>query len=300
MLQLSGLRKQYGSVVALNGCTFRAEPGRMLGFLGPNGSGKTTAMRAVFGLVHLDDGAVSWRGEAIRPEERARFGYMPEQRGLYPRMRVRDQAIYFGQIHGLSSSAAASAADQWLDRLGLGDRGESRLEELSHGNQQRVQLIVSLVHEPDLLILDEPFSGLDPIGVEALGEVVREQAARGAAVVFSSHQLDLVEDLCDDIAVVHAGRVVLDGALNEVRAASPSRYVHASVGGDGAATWHDGIAGAEVIWQRNSETRLRVPANSDPAQLLAAAQGAGEVRFFRFEPPLLSDLFMEAVNEVPV
>ena len=298
MLELTGLKKRYGDVLALSDCTFRAQPGRMLGFLGPNGSGKTTAMRSVFGLVHLDAGTVHWRGEPIRPEERARFGYMPEQRGLYPRMRVRDQAIYFGRLHGLSAAEASASADRWLERLGLTDRADARVEELSHGNQQRVQLIVALVHEADLLILDEPFSGLDPIGVAALGDVVREQAARGAAVVFSSHQLDLVEDLCDDIAVIHRGRVVLDGSLDEVRAASPSRYVHASVraGRDGA-TWAEHIEGTELLWERGTEARLRVPADADPARLLAAVQAGGPVTFFRFEPPSLSDLFMEAVNE---
>ncbi|MDA0350998.1 MAG: ATP-binding cassette domain-containing protein [Chloroflexi bacterium] len=300
MLELTDLEKRYGDVRALDGCTIRAQPGRMLGLLGPNGSGKTTAMRSVFGLVHLDRGAVHWRGAPIRPEERARFGYMPEQRGLYPRMRVRDQAIYFARLHGLSTSDAATAADHWLERLGLADRATARVEELSHGNQQRVQLIVALAHQADLLILDEPFSGLDPIGVAALGDVVREQAERGAAVVFSSHQLDLVEDLCDDIAIIHRGRVVLAGELDAVRAASPSRYVHASVVTDGAAaTWHAGIEGAETMWERGPESRLRVPNDANPALLLWAAQAAGEVRFFRFEPPALSDLFMEAIGAAP-
>jgi ABC-2 type transport system ATP-binding protein len=300
MLELTGLNKRYGKVVALDGATLRAQPGRMLGFLGPNGSGKTTAMRSVFGLVHLDAGSTTWQGDAIESEDRARFGYMPEQRGLYPRMRVRDQVVYFGRLHGLSSRDSKAATDQWLDRLGLTDRADSRVEELSHGNQQRVQLMVALVHEADLLILDEPFSGLDPLGVAALGDVVREQAERGAAVVFSSHQLDLVEDLCDDIAVISRGRVVLDGDLAEVRAASPSRYVHASVVPTGTGVpWHEAIEGVELLWERNREARLRVPASADPAALLAAAQAAGEVVFFRFEPPSLSDLFMEAVNEEP-
>ena len=300
MLELANLGKRYGDVVALNDCTFSAQPGRMLGFLGPNGSGKTTAMRSVFGLVHLDGGDVRWRGDAIRPEQRARFGYMPEQRGLYPRMRVRDQVVYFARLHGMPGAEAGRAADNWLERLGLGDRANARVEELSHGNQQRVQLIVALVHDADLLILDEPFSGLDPIGVAALGDVVREQAARGAAVVFSSHQLDLVEDLCDDIAVIAHGRVVLEGALDEVRAASPSRYVHASVtANDGRPAWHADLEGVELQWQRGADVRLRVPTDADPARLLAAAQAGGALGFFRFEPPLLSDLFMEAVGEEP-
>jgi ABC-2 type transport system ATP-binding protein len=298
MLELDRLAKRYGKVTALDGCTVRVEPGRMLGFLGPNGSGKTTAMRSIFGLVHLDAGSVRWRSRDITAEDRRRFGYMPEQRGLYPRMRVRDQVVYFARLHGRSSADSAAAADRWLDRLGLADRAGSRLEELSHGNQQRVQLIVALAHDADLLVLDEPFSGLDPLGVAALGEVVREQAARGAAVIFSSHQLDLVEDLCDDVAIIHHGRIVLDGPLAAVRSGSPYRYLHTSV--DTTATghdnWHHAIEGAELAWTKGPEVRLRIPAGTDPTALLTAAQHAGDVAFFRFEPPLLSDLFMEAVN----
>ena len=185
VLEFADLSKRYGDVSALDRCTFSVAPGRMVGLLGPNGSGKTTAMRSVFGLVHLDAGEVRWRGRPIRPEERARFGYMPEQRGLYPRMRVRDQVVYFAQLHGLSGAAAGLAADGWLERLGLADRASARVEELSHGNQQRVQLIVALVHEADLLILDEPFAGLDPIGVASLGatgRAARAPARRGLAV----------------------------------------------------------------------------------------------------------------------
>ena len=302
MLELTGLRKRFGNVIALDDCSLRAEPGRMLGFLGPNGSGKTTAMRSIFGLIHLDAGRVHWRSRPISSDEHRRFGYMPEQRGLYPRMRIREQIVYFARLHGRSATEAAHAADHWLDRLGLAERAGSRLEELSHGNQQRVQLIVAIAHDADLLVLDEPFAGLDPIGVESLGELVREQAARGAAVLFSSHQLDLVEDLCDDITIIHRGRTVLDGPLADVRAASPSRYIHASVAPRGLGSgqpWHAALAGLELLWSRNNESRLRVPVDTDPAALLAAAQAAGDVVFFRFEPPLLSDLFMEAVNERP-
>ena len=297
MLELTNLHKRFGDVVALEGCNLRACPGRMVGFLGPNGSGKTTAMRSIFGLIHLDAGTASWHSQPISNDEHRRFGYMPEQRGLYPRMRVRDQIVYFARLHGRDAAEASQAADHWLDRLGLADRASSRLEELSHGNQQRVQLIVAIAHEADLLVLDEPFAGLDPIGVESLGEVVREQAARGAAVLFSSHQLDLVEDLCDDVTIIHRGRTVLEGALAEVRAASPSRYVHASVDSNSDRPWHEAIEGTELLWSRNDERRLRVPVDADPAALLAAAQAAGTVTFFRFEPPLLSDLFMEAVND---
>ena len=168
MLGFDGVTKRFGSLTALDGCTFAARPGRLTGFLGPNGAGKTTAMRAVFGLVELDAGTVRWHGRPISAAERARFGYMPEERGLYPRMRVRDQLVYLGELCGRAGRDVARSVDAWLERLDLAGRAADRLDALSHGNQQRVQLIAALVNEPDLLVLDEPFSGLDPIAMDAM------------------------------------------------------------------------------------------------------------------------------------
>jgi ABC-2 type transport system ATP-binding protein len=297
MLEFVNLHKRYGDVRALDGCSFSVTPARVLGFLGPNGAGKTTAMRSVFGLVRLDGGSVRWMGRDVTREDRLRFGYMPEERGLYPRMHVHDQVAYFAEIHGLSKSAAQRAADAWLERLGLMDRALAKVEELSHGNQQRVQLAVALVHGGDLLVLDEPFAGLDPIGVSTLGEVIRDEAKRGAAVVFSSHQLDLVENLCDDVAIIDHGRIVLNGSLLDVREASRYRYVQMAIEPrDSAIDWGSLISGAEVVWERDREVRLLVPRDSDPGELLSQARKAGEVRSFRFEPPSISDLFVEAVR----
>ena len=225
VLEFDSAAKRFGPVTALDGCTFTARPGRMTGFLGPNGAGKTTAMRTVFGLVGLDAGAVRWRGAPISGAERARFGYMPEERGLYPRMRVREQLVYLGQLCGGTSKAVGRVADRWLERLGVADRASDRLDALSHGNQQRVQLIAALVNEPDLIVLDEPFSGLDPIAMDAMAGLLAELAAAGATVLFSSHQLDLVEDLCEDVVIIDHGRVVLAGELADLRSAVPERFV---------------------------------------------------------------------------
>ena len=195
----------------------------MLGFLGPNGAGKTTTMRAIFGLVELDGGQVLWDGRPIGLAERLRFGYMPEERGLYPRMPVGEQIAYFGRLHGLDASAARAAAARWLERLGLAGRAAAKVEELSHGNQQRAQLAAALVHEPELLVLDEPFAGLDPVAVRTLAEILRGEAARGAAVLFSSHQLELVEDICEDVAIIDHGRIVAgDVAALKRRVAPPA------------------------------------------------------------------------------
>lgn len=293
MLELDRLSKRFGEVIALDGCAFRVRPGRMVGFLGPNGSGKTTAMRSIFGLVALDGGEVRWDGAPVTSEASRRFGYMPEARGLYPKMKVREQVEYFATLHGLDRAAARQSAGRWLERLGLAERADSTVESLSHGNQQRVQLAVSLAFPADLLVLDEPFSGLDPIAVATMGEVIREEAARGSAVLFSSHQLDLVEDLCDDVVIIDHGRVVLDGVLREVRAASPYRYAEVT---GGAPDWHAALPGAEVISRRDGRVRLRLPASTAPDDVLAAARPGGAVEGFRFEPPSLSDLFVEAVT----
>ena len=203
---------------ALDGMSFTVRPGAVTGFLGPNGAGKTTTMRAIFGLTALDAGAVRWDGRPVDGDVRRRFGYLPEERGLYPTMRVGDQLRFLGRLRGLTKDEADRRATSWLERLGLADRAGSNLEDLSLGNQQRIQLISALVHEPDVLILDEPFSGLDPIAVDALSKILVSEARRGATVLFSSHQLDLVEDLCEDAVIVDRGRAVAQGPLDEITA----------------------------------------------------------------------------------
>jgi ABC-2 type transport system ATP-binding protein len=295
MLEILHLTKRYGHVVALNDATFAARTGRLVGFLGPNGAGKTTTMRCVFGLATPDAGETRWNGRPIDQATRLRFGYMPEQRGLYPRMKVGEQLSYFAQHHGMSARTAKAAAVRWLARMGLEDRINSRLEELSHGNQQRVQLAVALVHDPELLVLDEPFSGLDPIGIRTMTEVLRERAAAGVGVIFSSHQLDLVESICEDVVIIARGSIVAAGPIDELKRSSGRRHLDVEVeGGDGA--WIDGLGGAIVLEHRGGRVRLLVEDTVDLRQILDRASQAGTVRRFSFQPPALSELFMEAVE----
>jgi ABC-2 type transport system ATP-binding protein len=298
MLEIIDLTKRYGPVVALDGASFTARPGRIVGFLGPNGAGKTTTMRCVFGLAVPDRGEVRWKGQPVDRDMRLRFGYMPEQRGLYPRMRVAEQLSYFGQQHGMSGKAANASAAAWLERMGLGDRAKSKLEELSHGNQQRVQLATALVHDPELLVLDEPFSGLDPIGIATMTDVVREQASKGAGVVFSSHQLDLVEDVCEDVVIIARGRIVASGAIDELKAASGRQHLEIEVAG-AHGDWLDGHDRLQVLDRSGDRVKLLVDRGVDLTDLLARAKAAGEVRTFSYEPPKLSELFMEAVAPEP-
>ncbi len=205
LLELDGLSRRFGTVTALDNLSFSVPSGQVVGFLGPNGAGKNTTMRAIFGLTDLDAGSVRWNGVPVGATQRRRFGYMPEERGLYPNMLVAEEVEYLGRLHGMDTRSAAAATKQWLERLDVADRSTSKVETLSHGNQQRVQLTAALVHDPEVLVLDEPLSGLDPTGIDAIGEVLVEQARAGRCVLFSSHQLDLVEDLCESVAIIDRG-----------------------------------------------------------------------------------------------
>jgi ABC-2 type transport system ATP-binding protein len=294
VLELRELARRYGDVVALDGISFSVEKGQMFGFVGPNGAGKTTTMRIILGVLAADRGEVIFDGRPVDFETRRRFGYMPEERGLYPKMRVRDQLVYLARLHGLDAAAAARSADEWIDRLGLTERAGDRVEQLSLGNQQRVQLAAALVHGPQLLVLDEPFSGLDPVGVDVLSGVLGEYAAGGVPVVFSSHQLELVERLCEAVAIIKDGRLVASGGVEELRdRGARGRLVRVAVDSD--ADWVAGVPGAEVVDRGPRGTLVALNDGAGPDAVLDAARSAGTVTYFALERPTLTDLFREAV-----
>jgi ABC-2 type transport system ATP-binding protein len=296
VLEVEGVNKRYGAVHALDGCTFVANPKRMIGLLGPNGAGKTTLMRCILGLVEPDAGTLRWRGAPITDEARRRFGYMPEERGLYPTMPVGDQVRYFARLSGLSRVAAGRSARAVLDRTGLGEHRNRRVEQLSHGNQQRVQLAVALVHEPDLLVLDEPFAGLDPLGIEGLGGLLRELTEHGTMLLFSSHQLDLVQHLCQDVITMDRGRVMLAGPLEELQEATGRRHVDVAFGRPPAPGWPAGLPGVQPEPVDERHFRLVLASAGDLGEVLRAAQVAGPVTRFDFEPPSLEEMFREAIG----
>jgi ABC-2 type transport system ATP-binding protein len=297
VLELDGLTRRFGDLVALDGVTFSVAPGRLCGFVGPNGAGKTTAMRIVLGVLEPDEGDVRWNGAEVDAATRARFGYMPEERGLYQKMRVRDQLVYFARLHGMPAADAASAADRWIERLGLAERAGDRVEELSLGNQQRVQLGIALVHDPEVLVLDEPFSGLDPVGVDVMSGVLHERADAGVPVMFSSHQLELVERLCEDVAIVNHGRLVASGPVAELRERGRDgvEQVRVRVEGDGDGRWLAGVPGAELAEAGPRGLLVRLPPGADPVAVLDAARAAGTVTHFSLERPTLAELFRAAV-----
>jgi len=294
LLELDGLTRRYGAITALDDLSFSVPAGKVVGFLGPNGAGKTTTMRAVFGLTDLDAGAVRWNGAPVGQPERRRFGYMPEERGLYPSMLVGDQLEYLGRLHGMSAPDAAAATRTWLERLGIADRAGSKVESLSHGNQQRIQLAAALVHGPELLILDEPLAGLDPAGIDAIGDVLVEQARAGCCVVFSSHQLDLVEDLCEAVTIIDHGRLVVTGSVDDLATSGPRRLV-VRVEGNRDEAWVRQIPGVTVSEVDRGALRLVLDESVDSQSVLEAAMAAGRVTEFVFERRRLSEVFREAL-----
>ncbi|MFB4292737.1 ABC transporter ATP-binding protein [Nonomuraea sp. ATR24] len=297
MLEISELRKRFAAApgategkLALDGIGFTVRPGEMFGFVGANGAGKTTTMRIVMGVLKADSGSVSWQGKPLGYGERQRFGYMPEERGLYQKMRAGEQIEYFGQLHGLSAPAAKKATDDLLERLGLTERRNDSVESLSLGNQQRVQLAVALVHDPEVLILDEPFSGLDPIAVETLATALQERCRGGVPVIFSSHQLELVERLCDSVGIVSAGRMVASGTVGDLRAAEGGtlRVVVRSA----TPGWADGLPGELSV---TGDRHTLLVAGGDDQEILRRALKAGHVEHFGVEQPTLTEIFKEAV-----
>ncbi|MGN6330190.1 MAG: ABC transporter ATP-binding protein [Motilibacteraceae bacterium] len=308
VLEVDGLHKSFGEVRALSGLGFTVGPGQVYGFVGRNGAGKTTTMRIVLGVLAPDAGQVRWRGRPVDAEVRRRIGYMPEERGLYPKMQVREQLEYLARLHGVGARRARAAVTEWLEVLGVAERAGDRVEALSLGNQQRVQLAAALVHDPEVLVLDEPFSGLDPVGVDALSGALRRRVADGVPVVFSSHQLDLVERLCDAVGIVREGRMVASGTVAELRGSRRRRLrvvVEPRAAGRTGADdggWVRSLRGVQVVPEepvRATDTGrgllLELAPDVDDQAVLAAAQAAGVVRAFAPVQLSLTDLFREAV-----
>ena len=293
MLELDVLTRRYGENVALDSLSFNVKRGEVVGFLGPNGAGKTTAMRAILGIVSPDSGEVRWDGKLADLSVRLSFGYMPEERGLYPTMKIIEQLIFLGQLHGMDKSETETAARHWLEIVGLETRGNDRLDSLSMGNQQRIQLVASLIHKPQLLVLDEPFSGLDPTGISTLSEILKERGREGAAVVFSSHQLNLVESLCERVVIIDHGRKVVEGTVDELTQSRDILSVR--VDDDLSGNWSNELSGVTVEAVNQGTVRLRL-LNASATEVLDAARTHGAVSYFAFDGKRLSEVFHEAVK----
>jgi ABC-2 type transport system ATP-binding protein len=295
-LVCAGLRKQFGQLTALGGLDLEVPRGELVGFLGPNGAGKSTTMRSILGLLALDGGTITWNGQRISADDRRNIGYMPQERGLYPRMRVGEHIAYIGRLAGLDASVADDRAHHWADHVGLADRFDDLIQDLSTGNQQRVQLAVSMVHEPELMVLDEPFAGLDPVAVATLSNVMLAQVEKGTTVVFSSHQLELVQDLASSLTIVANGTTRAVGSTSELRRRAPHRLLRVEWAGD-VADWPDWIPNVGTPRQAPpGVTLIEVPANADSAALVAAAATAGPFVSVSYEPPSLEEIFIDIVG----
>ncbi|MEO6123308.1 MAG: ATP-binding cassette domain-containing protein [Ilumatobacteraceae bacterium] len=298
MLDVHAIDKRFGDLVALDGVSFTVAKGGIIGFLGPNGAGKSTTMRAIMGLIATDGGSITWEGQPIGAAVRRRFGYMPAERGMYPKMTVGDQLVYFARLAGLTLADAQRAAALWMERVDIAARKDDEVQALSSGNQQRVQLAIALVHDPELLILDEPFAGLDPVAVETMKSILLDQIDRGTSVLFSSHQLDLVSDISRDVVIVDGGRIVLEGDVRDIRERSAFRY--ASIGFADDTDWQPSrpnlVSAMVVIERKPRSIRLRFPDSQDPSELLADANRAGRVVEFSFAPPDLSEVFLSSIG----
>lgn len=291
MIEIQGLTRHFGELTAVDDVSFNVEDGLMTGFVGGNGAGKTTTMRMVMGLLATHAGHVLWNGAPITADNRRNTGYMPEERGLYPKQKVLDQLVYLGQLSGMSSNTARAEIMDYLELFNLADRTKDRVEKLSLGNQQRVQIVAALMNRPAALVLDEPFSGLDPAAVDAMADLLRTHVARGIPLLFSSHQLDLVERLCDRLVILAAGRVVANGSTEELRHAGPTRY-RLVLGGD--AGWVRDLTAVHVR-DIDGNTAIVEPGD-DPAvsqHLLAEAMRRGSVLEYARIIPALSEIYRE-------
>ena len=299
-LVVDSLVKRFGSVVALDGISFSVEPGQIFGFLGANGAGKTTTMRIILNILRPDAGTVTWEGRPTRDEPRRTWGYLPEERGLYPRMEVLEQLSYFGELYDIPRRESTARAREWLARFRIPEYERRRAEELSKGNQQKVQFIAAILHRPPVLLMDEPYVGLDPVNVALLKEAFVEMRDRGTTIVFSTHQMEMVEELCETVVLIDRGRLVVGGPIREVKRSSGRQVVRIAVDGDTEMPWLSEIPGVHVARSGQDYTELDVDRSIDPETVLRGALERGHrVTQFLIADPSIERIFIERVGRPP-
>jgi ABC-2 type transport system ATP-binding protein len=297
-LVLDSLVKRFGPTLALDGVSFTVQPGEVFGFLGANGAGKTTTMRIILDILRADSGTATWNGTPTADVPRRTWGYLPEERGLYPRMEILEQLTFFGDLYHVGRKEATRRAQEWLERFRVPEYAHRRAEELSKGNQQKVQFIAAVLHEPAVLLMDEPFSGLDPVNVAILKEAFLEMKARGATIVFSTHQMEQVEELCESVVLIDHGKVVVGGSVRDVKRSTGRQVVRIAVDGDGSMPWLADVPGVRVVRPGQDFTELDVDQGIDPESVLRAALDHDGVRVTQFviADPSIEDIFIEKVG----
>jgi ABC-2 type transport system ATP-binding protein len=297
IVELRNIRKVYDTKVAVDGLSLAIEPGTMFGLLGPNGSGKTSSIRMMIGMTVPDSGTVRLFDQPFSRTLLHRVGYLPEERGLYKKMKVLDQLTFLGQLHGLDEATARKRSRDWCDRMQITEAIDKKTEELSKGMQQKIQFIAALLHEPELIIMDEPFSGLDPVNAELLMSTLVDLRAQGRAILFSTHRMDQVEKLCDAIALIYQGRLVLSGSMREVKSRYPRNHVQAVFTGDDSFLRSPYVADARN-YAGVAEITLRSPEDAQPLLVEAVSRGTNITRFEVLEPTL-EEIFITTVKGTP-
>ncbi len=300
-LDVSNITKTFNNFTAVSDISFTVQPGRIFGFLGTNGAGKTTTMRMILDIIRPDTGTITWNGTPTRDLPREMFGYLPEERGLYPKMEVEDQLQFIGQLYGASASDIDARITEWLERLNITENRKKTVEQLSKGNQQKIQFLASLLHDPEILILDEPFSGLDPVNAEQMKNAFREMRDRGKTIIFSTHQLDDAQELSSDVAIIHRGRLMTSGSVEEVRQSVGEHYVRVAIAGDPQVAWLDEIPELHVVRRRQDFVEVAVPdaAFARERVLGEAIRRELPVTKFEIDYPSLNDVFLTLVQQMP-
>lgn len=295
-LELKNISKNFGHITAVNNISLKIKQGSVFGLLGANGAGKTTTMRMILDILRPDEGEIHWCGRPLTNDESRKFGYLPEERGLYPKMKVADQLIYLTRLRGhLSRSEAVASVNHWLEMLDMSEHKNKPVEQLSKGNQQKIQFIAAVAHKPKLVILDEPFTGLDPVNAQVLQQSFDYLKRQGVTLIFSSHQLDQVEQQCTDIALIHQSRIALSGTMSEIKKRSNKKLVQLAVVGR-SLDFLDAIKGVSIKCETANFVELEVLQGTDPQEILAAALSAGEVSHFTLAEPSLKDIYLQVVG----
>jgi ABC-2 type transport system ATP-binding protein len=294
VLEVQNISKTFGSLTAVSDLSFTAKPGAVFGLLGPNGAGKTTTIRIVLDILQPDRGVVRWQGKIVDADIRHTFGYLPEERGLYPQMKVADQLLYFARLHGMQPADARQRIGELAEAFKLTENLGKKPVELSKGNQQKVQFIAAVVHRPPLLVLDEPFSGFDPINIEILKDAIRDLVHAGTAVMLSSHRMEQVEELTSDICIIDRSRAVVSGNLAQIKQSWPDRFIRMTEIPD--MGFISAFPSASVRPTNNGYVNIKAPPDVAPAQLLRAAIAAGPVDHFEIVEPSLNDIYLHYVK----
>ena len=298
-LVMEHVNKSFAEFLVIKDLSMEVKEGAIFGFLGANGAGKTTTMRMILDILRPDSGRISWNGKDVREVPRRNWGYLPEERGLYPKMKVEELLIFLARLNGLTKVAAEKALDEWLERFQIAANRKRRVEELSKGNQQKVQFLATILHDPAILVMDEPFSGLDPVNANVLKEAFLEMHRRGKTIIFSTHQLEQVEELCQDIVIIHKGQTIVQGSVQEVKHQHGRNVVRLKLDNDPEARWLDTMEGVQITKRRQDYIEMRIQAHLNPNLIVEAAlQHDGIISRFELVEPSLTDIFIEQVGMI--